>query len=611
MANLNTDLLSPEQAIEATVAAYSSKDALGKIGGLEASASEIDNSILFTDEYINSINQNMDYLETLVDGFTTPIQTTQVLDFSKDFTVSFVCKNLGVAEAYTENFFGVSSTTNDVCFGLARGTTYSNAIVYIKDNGITYFKTAVVTTLATTLNIVVSFNVTTKLLTMSVNGIIQNIFPFKLATPPTLPIALGKTNRNNAFYGAGIKMSDFVLFPFAFNVDDFKLADSFFKKKWNLDAFTVKDSWKYPNRLTIANIVNKKYLTDDYVNAQGIRYIQSRLASSIQTAVIGDSITHGSTSSNIKEKAYVNILKNYLNFLYGSKNFGFETISQNNGAWNATLFHVVSTSGTWVSSDATDIYGLNGAEKSGSVNAEMTFTITDLKNQKNFKVNYVQDISIPFTCEIYVNNILVGTDTITNSSTTKLPAIGSLYTLTDDGSNRATIKIKVISGPAIICGVTYYNNINDFILNSYAQSGRKTKDVKETVVSKVMKDNDVVFWNLGHNDASLTGVDLTSALQALDWVVKYAVAENTVVVFSDFLWTRALDNPIKLKLKDVAKALGNKGLYINIPSTLSEIGGVVSSSYLISDLLAWADSSHPNDKGHRLIFSQIKRGLQL
>ena len=42
MANLNTDLLSPEQAIEATVAAYNSKDALGKIKGLEVSASEID-----------------------------------------------------------------------------------------------------------------------------------------------------------------------------------------------------------------------------------------------------------------------------------------------------------------------------------------------------------------------------------------------------------------------------------------------------------------------------------------------------------------------------------------------------------------------------------------
>lgn len=31
MANLNTDLLSPEQAIEATVAAYNSKDAIEKI----------------------------------------------------------------------------------------------------------------------------------------------------------------------------------------------------------------------------------------------------------------------------------------------------------------------------------------------------------------------------------------------------------------------------------------------------------------------------------------------------------------------------------------------------------------------------------------------------
>lgn len=41
MANLNTDLLSPEQAIEATVAAYNSKAAIAKIEGLEANSLQI------------------------------------------------------------------------------------------------------------------------------------------------------------------------------------------------------------------------------------------------------------------------------------------------------------------------------------------------------------------------------------------------------------------------------------------------------------------------------------------------------------------------------------------------------------------------------------------
>ena len=55
MANLNTDLISPEQAIEATVAAYNSKDALGKINGLEASASEIDGSVNLAHPSLNNI----------------------------------------------------------------------------------------------------------------------------------------------------------------------------------------------------------------------------------------------------------------------------------------------------------------------------------------------------------------------------------------------------------------------------------------------------------------------------------------------------------------------------------------------------------------------------
>ena len=52
MANLNTDLLSPEQAIEATVAAYNSKDAIEKIEGLVASASEINDSVKKTAAYV-------------------------------------------------------------------------------------------------------------------------------------------------------------------------------------------------------------------------------------------------------------------------------------------------------------------------------------------------------------------------------------------------------------------------------------------------------------------------------------------------------------------------------------------------------------------------------
>lgn len=46
MANLNTDLISPEQAIEATVTAYNSKAAIEKIRGLEVSASEIDGVVV-------------------------------------------------------------------------------------------------------------------------------------------------------------------------------------------------------------------------------------------------------------------------------------------------------------------------------------------------------------------------------------------------------------------------------------------------------------------------------------------------------------------------------------------------------------------------------------
>lgn len=57
MANLNTDLLSPEQAIEATVAAYNSKSAIEKINGLQSSASEIDGVINISDSKLVKIQK--------------------------------------------------------------------------------------------------------------------------------------------------------------------------------------------------------------------------------------------------------------------------------------------------------------------------------------------------------------------------------------------------------------------------------------------------------------------------------------------------------------------------------------------------------------------------
>lgn len=75
MANLNTDLLSPEQAIEATVVSYNSKDAIEKINGLEVSASEIDRSVNLAhpsvSKFLNKVRNKTSSVSILVNSDST------------------------------------------------------------------------------------------------------------------------------------------------------------------------------------------------------------------------------------------------------------------------------------------------------------------------------------------------------------------------------------------------------------------------------------------------------------------------------------------------------------------------------------------------------------
>jgi lysophospholipase L1-like esterase len=244
-------------------------------------------------------------------------------------------------------------------------------------------------------------------------------------------------------------------------------------------------------------------------------------------------------------------------------------------------------------------------EVSGGVNTEVTFTLSDLMEQTQFKINYDQQTSAAFACEIYVNETLVGTDSIA-TNTVKKQLTGSLYNLVDNGSNGATIKVKVTSGTAIISGATYYADNTDLTLNNYSESGRKTKNIKESVVSQIMSENSVVFWCLGANDSE---ADKTTALQVLDWVKQYAATNGTFIVFCDFMWNTAKTNHIKVKYKSLVESMPNQAVYIDLPSQLRYGGSTSDTTYLTTTLGAWVDSAHPNKKGHAFIFNAIKKAL--
>lgn len=347
------------------------------------------------------------------------------------------------------------------------------------------------------------------------------------------------------------------------------------------------------------------------LNSQNIKYMQTKLALANSIAIIGDSISHGAFATNIKKASYVSLLKKYILNLFGSKNYGFETISASStdGIWNSTMIHGMYTVGTWTTPVDAEVWSLNGMEKWGGASSQMFFEIDDLLEQKYFKLNILKSVTSASNYSIYVNNVLKETLGTGATGNVIQNAESSLIALTEDaiGSNHAIIKVVINSGELGISGVTYYNNIDDKVVNNYSQSGRKTENINEYVVNNVMSNNDFVFWNVGHNDAGLA--DFTKYNQVMQWVYQYATSKKTCVAFCDFLWTHASDHYVKFKMKEKATQLGNSALYIDIPKTLTSDGSVPTSTYLTTTISSWSDVSHPNNKGHRIVFTQIKKAL--
>ncbi len=346
-------------------------------------------------------------------------------------------------------------------------------------------------------------------------------------------------------------------------------------------------------------------------NYNNLKYIISKIGIATNKAVVGDSISHGAFSTDLKNKSYVSLLRNHFNRIFNSNSYGFETIAASNtdGIWNSTMIHGVYTVGTWTTPADADMYSLNGMEKWGVATSQMFFELDDLKNQKKFKLNLLKHITSNCTYSIYVNNVLKITESITASGTFKEATTSSLVDLVDDGNNHCIIKVVITAGEMGIFGCTYYNKIEDALLHNYSQSSRKATNVKEEVIKQIMQQNEIVFWNLGHNDAGLP--NLTQFNQVMEWVYTYAITYNTVVIFSDFLWTHHLTNLVRLKNKEISTRLGKQSWYIGIPQTLTIDGSIPTSTYLTTTIGAWSDVSHPNDKGHRGIYNAIKKELNL
>lgn len=576
------------------------------LNGLVSSASEIDASVVKIKKvFEENSNSSFSFIDKTVKGTLSEYIDTDVsLDFSKNFTLSFVFENKGNEASYKSYQVGVQEGTNYFKIGYYADTTTIFAYATYSVGGTNYSLTKTLLNTQKSVKIDFTNNTETKTIGLSING---EDFAYAAITSYGLinmPFKLGTVNKNGIPDGNGLNMSNFAIYPLSLNLSMLKNAYLYFLDRWLITAFLEKTTASYLKKEAYFNILNNIKF-GDFKYKKSNQYIINMLNSSKTRAVVGDSISHGETTTKRDKKSYVNLIKNHMNNMNGTLNFGFETFPQSPCFYDGTLYHTGAFTGFAFDTKVGD-YSLSGSCLTGASASQVTLTIPKINNQNTFKVNYVKHASANYTCSIYVNDILMGTDTV-SSSPSRECTTGALYQLSGDNS---VLKIVVTSGTASVFGITYYNNVLDPVINNYCQPSRQIYYLKNSIIDTLCAENRVIFWALGYNDRADIA-NQTTIYAFLDRLKEKVIANNCCVVFLDFCWLEKESNFIRSKFIELASELGEKGMYINFMDNIRVDGRIPDATYLTTTLGAWTESAHPNDIGHRLLFNIIKKEIKL
>lgn len=588
--------------LENRISSEQAKDAIFKIHSVQSSASEID-AVANVIKNIDFTDKNTYTNETIVDGINGQnINTNTILDFTKSFTVSFVFENLGNTPTYTENYCGMRNVDGTYFrIGYFRDSNLNRAYAVLRVNSTNY--TVSVDIKNKVVNNLVFTNIAeTREISITVDGVVIERANYPTVPTFTYPLFIGKYNNTGTVSGNGLKMSNIAIFPFALNNRQLDTTFKFFDVLWNKNTFLKLNGYYTFNEMYVNIFKNLEFKLS---NKDNNLFLKNKLVMSKNICYIGDSISHGAFSSNIKKKSHVNLFKNYLNNLGNTLNFGFETSADSLGVDYKTLFHQVTSSGMSLNSVESD-FSPNGSSLSGNTGSSITFTVSELLNQNKFRVAYIPNTDTMFTCNIYVNNVLKGTDTI-NSNINKNYVQGNIYDLETDNTE---IRVEIASGTGTVHGVYYYVNEEDVVVNNFSQGGRKIRDVKDSIIDDLCAKNNAILWALGHNDQDSNEVDKNIVYGKLDRLIAKAIENKTIIVFLDFIWLKNESNIIKSKFKSLANSNPKICLYVNFNENLTVNGSVPTSSYLVNDLKSFVDAAHPNDLGHKYIFVNLKKVLE-
>jgi hypothetical protein len=306
--------------------------------------------------------------------------------------------------------------------------------------------------------------------------------------------------------------------------------------------------------------------------------------------ILSDSISQGYNSTN-NANGWESIMRDFLNLEFDSSNTGFASV------WPLAVYHTITSTGVWGDPNASDNDYL-GLTKRSSTDATATLSIVPKKLHNYAKIAYGQNPS-GGNFDIYVNGVLHSSVNGTGVKDTKASTQIDLTSY----SVPPTIEIRKTDATTTeICGIWYYNDANDMMMNNYSCSGAKLVEIPNTVIDQVT-DANVLFFALGHNDGSS---DMNVFEDKIDYLIAKVQANKCFVVVMDFIWSEDISTSVrKQQLKRLADESGY-GVYININEYLF---GTNSTDMV--DYGFYVDGSHPTDLGHKIIAEAVAKVLGL
>lgn len=386
--------------------------------------------------------------------------------------------------------------------------------------------------------------------------------------------------------------------------------NGYFKRSSDSHVFQAGRNPNEPNRG--AEITLKGQWSDS-------RYpVQGGLDGAI--VVLGDSISHGAFVGNTYWNGWVSILKRMLKAETGNTGYGFTPwLTLGSGATLTQEVHDVLFYGSWVGAESTTggadvLQGLSFT--SSTVGDHITITCPTF--QEWVRIWYIEDPANG-TFSYSVNG---ATPTNVNTyAATRNVAKSILVQMVDTGSGFFQIDLKVVSGTVSLCGVGYESPPNAAtgragnVVQNFSQSGRRLQPATEGMIDLACQGS-VLILALGYNDAGDCAADAAynaAFQQRIDWIIEYCLKYNTTLVVSDHCWWSDPSNPARQGLKRAATEA--RGIYVPLPDYLTRDQMLKTeysdAYYMVSTLLKWVDTAHPNANGAKWIAETVAKAMGL